>query len=115
MEQKQLDYYLKSSSGEHEQEYMECMKEILFLVKNRIGPVGQLLSASSLYIGCQHPRTDCPVLERIEQGEKGSVRYLHFSYLLSNALADEMLVKADSVPRLRALSKESSMASFSCS
>ena len=34
-------------------------------------------------------------LERIEQGEKGSVRYLHFSYLLSNALADEMLVKAD--------------------
>lgn len=100
MEQKQLDYYLKSSSKEHEQEYMECMKEIFrergetlyTQIWDAYEQEKEAIEDSfdkALSLGTEK------ALERIEQGEKGSVRYLHFSYLLSNALADEMLVKAD--------------------
>mgnify|MGYP001069513169 CR=1 FL=1 len=100
MEQKQLDYYLKNNSGEHDREYLECMKEIfkergeaLYTriwdayekEKDRI----QDSFDKALRLGAQE------ALDRMEQGEKGPIRYLHFSYLLSNALAEEMLVKAD--------------------
>ena len=100
MEQKQLDYYLKNSSEEHGREYLECMKEIFR--KRGETQYTQVWDAyeqeketiedsfdKALGLGTEK------ALERMGQGGKGPVRYLHFSYLLSNALTDEMLVKAD--------------------